>query len=161
MAVDPKFNKPYILLYVRMYSPYVTKLAHYLSQKTGYSIIRIARGSTREGLDYKIKNLYNAGPSEFLGLFKNASFVLTSSFHGTVFSINYNKPFYSIARKGGTVNSRLTSILDTLNLRSRLLFVGNTFPEEKKISIDFSEANVVLEKEREKSLSYLTEAMKG
>lgn len=170
VAVDPEFNKPYILLYVMMYSPYVTKLAHYLSQKTGYSIIRIARGNTREGLDYKIINLYNAGPSEFLGLFKNASFVLTSSFHGTVFSINYNKPFYSIARKGGAANSRLTSILDNLNLRSRLLFVGDTFPEEKNISIDFSEAddifvdfskaNLALQKEREKSLAFLNKAMK-
>ena len=43
VLVEPKLKKPYILLYVRMYSPYVTKLAYYLSRLTGYNIVRIAR----------------------------------------------------------------------------------------------------------------------
>jgi hypothetical protein len=159
VAADSKFKKPYILLYVLIHSSYITKLAYYLSRKTGNSIVRIARGNMREGLEGKVKNLFDTGPSEFLGLFKNASYVLTSSFHGTAFSINYNKPFYSVLRKGNPLNSRVIDILDRLNLRSRLLFIGDSFPEEENLSIDFSEAEVALREEREKSLSFLTEAM--
>jgi len=160
-AIEPTLKKPYILLYDRIHSSYVVKLAYYLSQKTAYSIVRIPRGNIREGVEYKVKYLFGQGPSEFLGLFRSASFVLTSSFHGTAFSITYNKPFYSIIRKGGSRNSRLVSILDNLNLRSRLLSVGDTFPKEENISIDFSEAEVALGKEREKSLSFLAEAIRS
>ena len=141
VAAEPDIKKPYILLYVLMHSAYITKLAYYISRKTGYSIVRIARGNIREGIECKVKNLYDAGPSEFLGLFKNASFVLTSSFHGTAFSINYNKPFYSVVRKGGSVNSRIINILKRMHLESRMLFVGEAFPKEESISVDFSEAN--------------------
>jgi len=161
LAVEPEFKKPYILLYVLMHSAYVTKLAYYLSKKTGYLIVRIARGNMREGLECKVKNLFDAGPSEFLGLFKNASFVLTSSFHGTAFSVNYNKPFYSIIRKGGGVNSRMISLLGNLGLTSRLLHDGDDFPKDDDIFMDFSQANLALQKEREKSLAFLIKALKG
>ncbi|GAG83677.1 unnamed protein product, partial [marine sediment metagenome] len=144
LAAEPECMKPYILLYVQHYSPYTTKLAYYLSRKTGYSIVRIARGYMREGLECKVKHLFDAGPSEFLGLFRHASFVLTSSFHGTAFSVNYNKPFYSIVRKGGAVNSRMISLLDNLNLESRLLFVGADFPKDDDIFMDFSKTNVAM-----------------
>jgi hypothetical protein len=107
-----------------------------------------------------VKNLFGQGPSEFLGLFKNASFILTSSFHGTAFSVNYNKPFYSIVRKGGAVNSRMISLLGNLNLESRLLFVDTDFPKDD-IFIDFSKANLVLQKEREKSLTFLAAALRS
>jgi len=115
----------------------------------------------REGLECKIKNLYDVGPSEFLGLFKNASLILTSSFHGTAFSINYNKPFYSIIRKVHPGNSRIISILDNLGLKSRLLFVGDDFSGKENVPVDFSEANIALEKEREKSLTFLREALRS
>lgn len=161
VSVDPQFKKPYILLYVLIHSPFITKLAYYLSRKTGYSIISIVRGNMREGLECKVKHLFDVGPSEFLGLFKNASFVLTSSFHGTAFSINYNKPFYSVLRKGVLNNNRVINILDKLNLKSRLISIGDDFPEEGKMSIDFSEAQVALEKERKRSLSFLANALRG
>lgn len=161
IAIEPKLKKPYILLYDRIHLSYNIKLAYYLSQKTGYSIVRIPRGTIREGVEYKVKNLFGQGPSEFLGLFKNASFVLTSSFHGTAFSVNYNKPFYSIVRKGGAVNSRMTNFLENLGLTSRLLYDGAIFPKDDDIFVDFSRAEVALEKERGKSLSFLTEAIRS
>ena len=160
-AAEPLLKKPYILLYTRIHSPYITRLACYLSRKTGYSIVRIPRGNIREGVEYKVKNMFDTGPSEFLGLFKNASFVLTSSFHGTAFAVNFNKPFYSIVRKGGAINSRMISLLGNLNLESRLLFDGDDFPKDDDIFVDFSKANVALAKEREKSLSFLAVAFRN
>lgn len=159
LAASIQNKKPYILLYVRMFSPYITKLAYYLSKRTGYSIIRIPRGYMREGIEYKINHCYDAGPREFLALFNNASFVLTSSFHGTAFSINYNKPFYTVIRKHGPVNSRMESLLGNLNLKERLLYSGDAFPAEKDFHIDFSEAKILLEKERNKSLKFLKDAI--
>jgi len=160
ITTEPKIKKPYILLYVLMHSPhYINGLAYHLSKKTGYSIVRIPRGSFREDAGYKIKNLFDTGPSDFVSLFKDASFVLTSSFHGTAFAINFNKPFYSIIRKGGIVNSRITSLLDDLNLNSRFLLLGDEFPKGDDIFVDFSQANLVLQRKREKSLAFLTNAL--
>lgn len=55
---------------------------------------------------------YTSGPAEFLSLIKNAEVVITDSFHATVFSMIYHKPFYVLERttqvSGGTMGSRLT-----------------------------------------------------
>ena len=55
----------------------------------------------------------------------------------------------------------MISLLGNLGLRSRLLFEGEDFPDKKDISVDFSKANLELQKEREKSFTFLTKAMEG
>ena len=46
-----------------------------------------------EDLKFGDKQLYDVGPSEFLSYIKNAAYVITDSFHGTVFSVLFNKQF--------------------------------------------------------------------
>jgi hypothetical protein len=77
-----------------------------------------------------LKNHFDAGPAEFLRLIDLADFVVTSSFHGTAFAVNYGKPFLTICR-GGTenVNSRIHTLADTLGTRDRLICPGEGIPE--------------------------------
>jgi hypothetical protein len=63
--------------------------------------------------------ILDAGPREFLGLFKNASFICTNSFHGTVFSLIYKKSFLSM--RHSTSNSRIQSLLEITGLLNRQL----------------------------------------
>ncbi|NTV90029.1 MAG: polysaccharide pyruvyl transferase family protein, partial [Clostridiales bacterium] len=114
------------------------------------------------------KSLFDAGPKEFLSLFANASFVCTNSFHGTVFSVNFEKEFLCFTEKMTSekaVSSRVYSILDRLDLLSRIC-TADTEPAEFRLKtekdmspINYSEVNTLLQKEREISFKYLKEAV--
>ncbi len=63
------------------------------------------------------KQIMDAGPAEFLGLFQNAAHVVTNSFHGTVFSVQFHRPFFttvSPAELSAPERSRTVSILSRL-----------------------------------------------
>lgn len=100
------------------------------------------------------------GPKEFVSMIKYAKYVFTDSFHGAVFSIIYNKPFVVFERnKKGHVsmNSRLYDLLDTFELKDRLI---NDYENLDDIGeIDYSSVNILLDKEKNKSLSYLKKSL--
>jgi len=102
---------------------------------------------------------FEAGPSEFVGLIKNAKIVITDSFHATVFSIIFKKPFYSLTRqKAGdpaSMNSRIFDILERLKLSSRLIVPGSEFPSGDVFQIDYSETDIEYSKEYSSSINYL------
>lgn len=153
-------KKPYILLYDRIYSSYTIRLARHIKKMIGASILRIPQGTYRQGIQYGIEQLYEAGPSEFVGLFKNASFVLTSSFHGTAFALNFGKPFFTIVRREGPVNSRMESLLENVGLMSRLLTPGKEeVPDLDIAESGKDEAKAKLETLRADSVRYLTSAI--
>lgn len=64
-------------------------------------------------------HIKDAGPKEFIGLFANASFVITDSFHGTCFAVNFGKPFVSIS--AGKRSNRIISLLSLLDINERLV----------------------------------------
>lgn len=86
--------------------------------------------------------------------------VITDSFHGTVFAILFNKPFYAIANhKRG--NSRITDLLDRFGLESRMIDL-NDLRNVRSIdmSIDWAYVNLCLRDQRDKSMLFLQEALK-
>lgn len=101
-------------------------------------------------------NCNNVGPEEFLSLIKNAEFVLTDSFHGTVFSIIYHKPFYTFSRNGvkESMDTRVISLLDTLNLGER--FDPENLNLNAVYEIDFQKADCILNEEKKKAINYLS-----
>ena len=55
----------------------------------------------------------DAGPEEFLGLFRDASYIVTNSFHGVAFAINFNVPFFlEFLPEASGVSTRLENIVD-------------------------------------------------
>lgn len=106
--------------------------------------------------DNEITSL-DAGPLEFLNLVDNAEFVCTDSFHGMLFSINFNKIFYIFERNYGVASKqsgRITSILEIFNLKSRFLTENNKI-EEIDLKINWEQVNMELENQRKKSKKYL------
>lgn len=103
------------------------------------------------------------GPAEFLYLVNNSEFVLTDSFHGTVFSIIMNKPFFVFDRDEKNLcnmNSRLDTLLNLFDFEDRHIRLENSSDYKKQIyDIDFSNVHQILNREREKSYSYLRKAM--
>ena len=92
--------------------------------------------------------------SGWLAGFRAAQFVVTDSFHGTVFSIIFNKPFVAIlnSERGA---SRFISLLSILGLENRLISTGDEVSEEHLRPIDYTEVNKILNEWKLKSINYI------
>lgn len=155
------FKEPYILLYELTPCRYIRQLAEHIRSLQRWKIVRICKNASIEDKDPSIMNIIDAGPSEFLDLFSKASLVITNSFHGTAFSINFSRPFYTILPLRKQNNSRQRSLLELFGLTKRLLVEGDDFPEENDLTIDYTNVNEILELERKKSIHFLKDAIDG
>ncbi|WP_128860709.1 polysaccharide pyruvyl transferase family protein [Shigella sp. FC1967] len=94
-------------------------------------------------------NITDASPNDFIKLFSNASFVITTSFHGTVFSIINEVPFLTLKFNNDT-DIRSESLLGQVNLLERHI---ESIADIDNLPLEFSfeESNLLLEKYRKKS----------
>lgn len=101
------------------------------------------------------------GVEAWLRAIRDAEFVVTDSFHGTVFSILFNRPFVTIANRSRG-QARFQSLLETFSLESRAVSPGAKLPVERISSaIDWNAVNAKLLAERTSSFKFLQEAMGG
>lgn len=102
------------------------------------------------------------GPKEFVQLINNAEYIITDSFHGTVFSTIMQKQFITLQRftkkNGNNENVRLVSFLKMIGCLERLVEKENDGLINLK-KIEFSSVQCAIEKEIEKSKKYLDEAI--
>lgn len=150
IAIPPK-QKKYILLYLMSKDSNIISFAKKLAKKTKCKLIFIS-----PALDLKNRvpayHVYPT-PQEWLGYFLNAKYIVTNSFHGLAFSINFNKDFFvDLLPPPSKVNSRLENLLDLTGLRGRLISAGANLDTPAP---DWAEVNAKLAAEKEKSLSYL------
>lgn len=103
------------------------------------------------------KLIYLPNQYEFLKYFENAEYILTDSFHATVFSIIFNKKFIDILPNNKT-GTRIESILSLLKIENRIL---KSFSDVNIIDkeIDWNEVNRIIEGEKIKSIKLLQEAI--
>lgn len=123
-------DKPYILVYVLNYSfnpyPEIEKTIKVVQDSLNLPIV-ILNGRKKDFLRRNSIFIKEAGPCEFVSLFKNASYVITTSFHGTVFSLIYKKPFaVMIGNKGD--DSRIFDLLKKSNKEQYAITKDNPTP---------------------------------
>ncbi len=96
----------------------------------------------------------NIGPNEFLSLLKNASYVCTDSYHGMLFSINFNVPFSIFERFKGSnsENTRIYSAVNKFGFQDRINKISN-------LNCDFCNANLILNNFRQESISFLRNSL--
>ena len=104
------------------------------------------------------KEHFAIGPGEFIDYFHSASIIVTDSFHGSIFSIILEKPFFVMDRMGNVapINSRIETLLSMFGLESRK-FDQMNFSKDI-FAIDYSHIDSRLEPERKKVAEYLSEA---
>ncbi len=102
-------------------------------------------------------SLPQAGPCEFLNAVRNARFVVTDSYHGTLFSINFGTPFLSIS-DGGPSSRRKDWVLQNLNCESNLISDIDEAIQRTPESIKAA-TNKEISQLRADSLSYLSRAL--
>lgn len=151
LSANIEIKRPFILLYflIMPSSPeqYIKEL------KTLYPDHLIVNlhgdlGTKRIG-DVQIAD---AGPKEFLSLIRDSEAVVTSSFHGTIFSIIFHRPFLSFLPQG--TGGRILDLLDGLCLSDQIIFSPNQI-EKLKNELPYNEIDVVIEKKQQDAFKYL------
>lgn len=145
LASERMIKEKYVLLYIFKEYEIAQKLAHNIAAQ--YKIYSINKAIIEKD---HIKNKRCVGPAQFLSLIKNAEYVITDSFHGTAFSIIFNKQFYTIPYKG--TSSRMINLLTEFHLESRL-YEG----EIKNDAIDYNLVNRKIKKLIQDADKYLNE----
>lgn len=107
--------EPYILLYIMQRDIKVYDYAKKIKEETGKKIVEISRYGYQPGFVDEI--LIDVGPSEFLGLFRDAAYVCTNSYHGLAYSIIFEKEFCLIPCK--RFAARINNMLDLLHIEAR------------------------------------------
>lgn len=95
--------------------------------------------------------VFGIGPAEFLDLIDNAEYVFTNSFHGTAFSVLFNKNFY--VEFSSDTNSRLENIVKMFGLE-QCVIDGDSL-ENTSIKVDYSKVNKILDSKRKEAFSYI------
>lgn len=144
-----------VVIYTLSGSKYIYELAKGIAKKLDADVVNIKNGFSRVKGDDGIIHIMDAGPQEFISLLNKAVYVITDSFHGTAFSINFNIPFTTLLNPVSNINSRALSLLEMCKLTSRMIYDdgNNAFP--KTLTVDFTEVNETLAAWREKSIDYL------
>lgn len=145
-------SEDYIFVFSYALDPKMYDFANMLSLKSGYKIVAL---SPYNGGNYVsgTKIMRKVPPVEWLQLFNSAKMIITDSFHGMMFSIVFNKPFYAYTPNRSNV-ARVRDILKKLNLEDRKL-TNITNVAETVWEMDYTKVNEILEMERKKSLEYL------
>lgn len=97
-------------------------------------------------------------PLYVFSYFKNADYVITDTFHGSIFSIKMNTKFCTIIRESN--KNKLTDLLKTLGRTDRMVEKLEDIERLYNIEIDYKNTNQVIKKEQEKAINYIKKYLK-
>ncbi len=154
VAKTPNEKEKYVLVYEVRKDPRTLEFAKNIAEQLGAKVVQLATDVTIN--NYKDATVdAKAGAEEYVGWIKNAACVVTSSFHGTAFSVIYQKDFYSIALEDGK-NTRVSSLLSKISLDHRIIPVGEKVQFEK---IDYEQSSKDLKVEVKNSQDFLLKSL--
>ncbi|MEG1007617.1 MAG: polysaccharide pyruvyl transferase family protein [Bacteroides sp.] len=156
IAQYPAVSNEYIVVFLLSRNQEVVDYVIRLSKESRLKLIFMKINALPESDDYTIDN--EIGPREFLGYLSKANMVITDSFHCTVFSILMGaNNFFTYINPLSQRGSRITDLLQTFGLEKHLLPTNFKmgYNELVKEQIDKERVNLIIEKEKLKSRSFL------
>lgn len=161
-STNLKLPSKYIFYYSPGYNLRINTLVESISKKYNLPVIAFnTKSYYTKGMfmsDIQLPELEN--PSTYLQLIKNASMVVTTSFHGTIFSSIYNKCFWVV--KNGNMfktDDRVPTLVRNLDLEDRVIDMefDNSFDymQEK----DYTRYYTLLEAEQKRAIDFLKESL--
>lgn len=156
ISIEPNEKEDYILYFSVNSRKYSINIAKKLSKQTGLKVIELNPHPKSWNSGFKKK--YGIGPREFLGYISRAKYIVTNSFHGTVFSILFNKPFLAaFDEKDGNLikENRKYTLLDELGLLDCITTESKIIDLNMTNNINWSKVNKNLEKIKNDSINYL------
>ncbi len=161
MVVEGK----YIFCYFLGDNPKHREISEELKAKTGFDIVTIPflDNFVERDMSFGDKALYDVDAADFVNLIRNAEYVLTDSFHGSVFSILNHKKFVTFNRfmdnSKDSRNSRIDSLCSLLGLSERRY--KTDIYETVNRDIDYKIVDQRVSKLRTDSKKYLCDALRG
>lgn len=149
-------KKKYVVCYFLEFKEWYLEYAEKLSKFLGVKLYIIP--STRRYAQSKYCIKKGIGPEEFIGLIAKSEFVLTDSYHASIFSLIFEKNFLYLKRfddkAGNSQNIRIYSLFELLNIE-KLIIEEKSFSKLDIVNLDYSVINKVLEEKRVFSQNYL------
>lgn len=157
-----KIDKPYLLAYILDYAynprPAIDHIIEQVSKRMGLHVVYLLCGNTN-GYRWGSTTISAAGPNEFARLFHDASFVVTSSFHGTAFSLINEKPFYAVTPAAKS-DSRISSLLHEVGLDNRGVPAHKLLDfKSMNLEVDYTSVRPNMLNLRTNSLNYLQQSL--
>lgn len=153
-------TQDYVVCYLLTYNPEYLKIAHNYARQNNLRLKVIVTDSRF------VSNKYDCcypSPQEFLNLILNADKVFTDSFHGSIFSILFNKNLTTFKRfkdnKANNQNQRIYNLFRRLDLLDRFVDSETYNYQDALKAIDYNPVGQRLEAFRKESLSFLTDAI--
>lgn len=137
-------------------TPLACSFVNMLARKYNLKIVHFYVEMPEQVFKNENQSFYFDGPKEFVSYIKHAKIVVTNSFHGTVFSILYHKPFYTYIVK--SMRARVLDLLGELQLTDRLMH-GYRNLNDVSLDIDYTVAEQILQMKRTESLQFLQDAL--
>lgn len=160
IAVKPNIKEPYAVMYLVDSGEVLNQAIEILSQKMKLKIVHICGFKKKCYCDYFVKD---AGPEEILGYILYADFILSASFHATMFSLLFNKQFVTFL-PGKQTNARINDLLHYVALEDRIVHSTEDLIQIKN-EIDYNDVNQEIKKfsetSRELLLNTLSEISEG
>ena len=125
-------------------------------QSTGLKVVNL--------LDENVYEHYVTGVDEFIWAIEHAKLIYTDSFHGTVFSIIFRRPFVVCDRVGNSIETKMTSRIDSLlqlfSLEARRGTIENNYSIEELLTMNYPDLEPVFTRECKRSFDYLASVLK-
>jgi len=155
-------SNPYALVYLVQDNSAIRQFCLDFCSQEGLAAVVVAYGASR-GSDHMTREFVtveDCSPDEWARLLNSASVVLTDSFHGTAFSVNFERPFWCFQKEtlmnGNARDDRQAHLLSVVGLTDRLIDIRTCRASDVRgTSIDFGSARVALEQSRAESLRWL------
>lgn len=163
---EPLITGNYILCYFLGNNKEDRDFAKRLRKETGCKIVALLHLDEFIKADeaYADETPFAVGPGELLNLIRCASYIVTDSFHGSVFSMLYGKTFFTSqrVRKKGLLNtnSRIESLMQLSGITGRLITGNEDVRECLERKIDYKTVHENLARERAAGREYLIEALR-
>ncbi len=158
-------GEPYILCYVLGEREDVRKDIKSIREKLNTKIVNLPHIDNYHKVDDGLGDIdmYDVDPFDFIRLIRDAEYVITDSFHGTVFSLLMHKKFLTYYRQKpqekGSTHSRIDSLLGSLGLKSRIAKGSERLCETLLTDIDYEFVDNKLQEMRDDSLRFLEQCL--
>lgn len=146
IATPPKIKGKYVLVYQVRVNKNAIEIAKRIAEQIKATVIQLTVSPYPSR-----RKLQTESPTQFLGVMQHAACVVTTSFHGTAFSLIFNRPFYYVEQGDGR-DSRAKSLLSDVELTNRVIQINDSQTFTK---IDYDIVNNKLAELQMKSWEFL------
>lgn len=154
LTSKPFADDKYVVVYQVFPNDNTMRIAKHIADQISAKVVNVVANMANISF-YTRHSHQNATPEDFITILRNAACVVTTSFHGTAFSLIFNRPFYTLKLNIGW-DERSTSLLNQLNLQDRMIDITSN---PKFTEIDYSKVDPLLDKLRKESQDFLLTAI--